>query len=168
MLVSSNSRPGRSRPATSITVNWWDSALSIEHFGRNREGADAAAAPAVPLGHQRAEPDLALEQLLDGLGNAPGAPQLVLVLLEFAGQQEGVEREAVARGRDVRTRDVGASGGARAGEQRQQARMVGRQQRQLGDRRERIGCEVTGELACRRARRRASARHARPPCAFRF
>ena len=118
-----------------------------------------------PLGHQRAEPDLALEKLLDGLGDAPGAAQLVLVVLELAGKQEGVERETVARRRDVRTRDVGAGGRTGAGKQRQQARMVGRQQRQLGDGRERVGGEVAGELAARRARRRGRAWRARRPCA---
>ena len=153
MLVSSKSRPGRSRPDTSITVNWLDSGVVDQHLGRHREGADAAAAPLAPLGHQRAEPDLALEQLLDGLGDAPRAPQLVLVLLELARQQEGVEREAVARRRDVRARDVGAGGGAGAGEQRQQARMVGREQRQLGDGGEGVGGEVAGELARPPARR---------------
>ena len=55
-----------------------------------------------PLGHQRAEPDLALQQPLDGLGDAPAAAQLVLVVIELAGEQEGVEREAVARRGDVR------------------------------------------------------------------
>ena len=145
VLVSSNSRPGRSRPATSITVNWLDSALSTSTSGATVK-APSRPRLLAPLRHQRAEPDLALEQLLDGLGDAPRAAQLVLVLLELARQQERVEREAVARGRDVRARDVGAGGRAGAGKQRQQARMVGREQRQLGDGRERVGCEVAGEL----------------------
>ena len=121
MLVSSYSRPGRSRPATSITVNWLDSALSISTSGATVK-ALMRPAPVAPLGHQRVEPDLALQQLLDGLGDAPRAAQLVLVVVELAREQEGVEREAVARGGDVRARDVGAGGRAGAGEQRQQAR----------------------------------------------
>ena len=56
------------------------------------------APPLAPLRHQRAEPDLALEQLLDRLGDAAGPAQLVLVLLELAREQERVEREAIAGG----------------------------------------------------------------------
>jgi len=77
-----------------------------ERLGRHREGAEPAPSLA-PLGHQRAEPDLAFQQFLDGLGDAPGSPQLVLVEVELAGEQEGVEREAVAGRGDVRARDVG-------------------------------------------------------------
>ena len=69
------------------------------------------------------------------------------------GKQERVEREAVARRRDVRARDVGAGGGAGAGEQRQQPRMVGREQRQLGDGREGVGGEVCWRACCPPARR---------------
>ena len=79
-----------------------------QHLGRHREGADGAAPAHARLRHQVAEPDLALEQLLDGLGDAPRAPQLVLVQVELAREQEGVEREPVAGRRDVRARDVGA------------------------------------------------------------
>ena len=68
--------------------------LAIRITAHNR-GPEPAPLP--PLGHQRLEPDLALEELLDRIGDAPGPAQLILVALELAGQEERVEREPVAR-----------------------------------------------------------------------
>ena len=67
------------------------------------------------------------------------AAQLVLVVIEVAGEQERVERKAVSRRHDVSAGDVGAGGRAGAGEQGQQPRMVGGEDRQLGDGREGVG-----------------------------
>ena len=79
-----------------------------------------------------------------------GAPALVLLAVELALQQEGVEGKAVARRGDVRADDVGAGRRAGAGKQRQQARMIGREHRQLGDRGEGVGRKVgrEGAAAC--------------------
>ena len=67
------------------------------------------------------EADLVTQALGDDVADAGGAALLVLVVLEGALQQEGVEREVVARGRDVRADDVGAGRRTGAGEEGEQA-----------------------------------------------
>ena len=81
---------------------------------------------------------MTVEQALDGTGNAVGAPQLVLVLLNLAIEQERIERVAVTRRRNVGARDIGAGRCARPGKKRQKSRVVWRKNRQLRDGGERI------------------------------
>ena len=111
----------------------------------DREGHDAARRRAA-LGQQILEPDVAAQQAPDHVADAAAAAELVLVVLELAVEQEGVERIAVARRHDVGAGDVGAGGGAGAGEQRQQTRMVRRHDGQLGDCGEGVRRGLGGEL----------------------
>ena len=67
--------------------------------------------------------------------------------VEFASQQEGVEREAVARGRDLGADDVGAVCRAGAGKQREQPRVVGREDREFGDGGKRVRHGIGDEFA---------------------
>ena len=61
------------------------------------------------------------------MGDAACTPDLVLVEIELAREEEGVEREPVAGRRDVRPRDVGAGGGAGSGEEQQGALVIEKQ-----------------------------------------
>ena len=67
---------------------------------------------------------LARQHVLDQPADALGAPPLVLVAVELAADQDGVERAAVGGGEDLRVDDVAAGRRAGAGDDRQQARMV--------------------------------------------
>ena len=67
-----------------------------------------------------------LQRALHAFRDADGAAQLVLVLGEFAADEDRVEGEAVRRREDLGIDDVGAGGGAGAGDDRQEPRMIGR------------------------------------------
>ena len=97
----------------SITVSASDSVLSITTCGST---VKAEAAPSASAGGDHVgQAHLALQQLLDGRGDASGAALFVLAMVELALELDGVERHAVARGRDLRIDDVGAGRGAGAG-----------------------------------------------------
>ena len=146
--VISDSRPGRSRPSTSMTVNRLDSVLLMSARGSMREGLGAALRLGA-LGDHLRQPALARQHVLDQLADALGAAPLVLVAVELAADQDRVERLAVGGGEDLRVDDVAAGRGAGAGDHRQQARMVGRQHGDLGDRLEACVLHHGGEpLAC--------------------
>ena len=104
------------------------------------------------------QPDLAAQRLLDGVGDAArrGAPRPRP--FEFARHRDGVEREPVGRGVDLRVDDVGARHRAGAGDDRQQPRMVGREHRQLGHAARRVEADRGRErLALLRLSRRKRA-----------
>ena len=82
------------------------------------------------------------------------APLLVLAMVELALELDGVERHAVARGRDLRIDDVGAGAGAGAGHHGEQARVVGREQGDLGDAAEGVGGDMGDERLALAPRRR--------------
>ena len=81
------------------------------------------------------------------LGDPLGPAQLVLVPVEGAGEDDGVERHAVRRGEDLRVDDVAARRRAGAGDDGEQARMVGRQDGELRHAAERVGLEAGGDRA---------------------
>ena len=73
------------------------------------------------------------------VGHALGPAALVLLGLEFALDQNRVERHAVGGGEDLGAGDVGAGRRTGAGDERQQARMIRRIDREFGDGGEGIG-----------------------------
>ena len=103
------------------------------HVRRHRERAVARFRRGFALGDGLAQPQGAAQRLLHRLGDAFGAAQFVGVFWEGARHRDDVEREAVGGGEDLRVDDVGARRRAGAGEQRQEARMVDGQHRDLGD-----------------------------------
>ena len=104
----------------------------MHHLGLDREGLEPRLARGA-LRHHVGQPQLAAQRALDRIGDAHRAARLVLVVLELARHRDGVEREPVGRGEDLRVDDVGAGRRAGAGDDRQQPRMVGREHGQLGD-----------------------------------
>ena len=147
--VSWCSRPVRSRPETSMTVNFsesvfetWTSAGSVKGFSRRLWR--------LSLPRSMQDLALALQQLLDRIDDAGGADLFVLVGGEGAAQAEGVEGAAVAGRKDLRADDRGFAHGAGAGDQRQQPRMVGRIERDLGDALEGLDADRAGERLVRR------------------
>ena len=94
------------------------------------------------VAHHVGEAHLAFQQPLDGHGDLPGAPLFVLGLIELALELNGVERHAVARGRDLRIDDIGAGAGASASHHGKQPRVVRRKQRDLGDAAEGVGGDM--------------------------
>ncbi len=141
--MSSNSRPRRSRPATSMTVRRLDRALSMLMSGVT-SNVSAAWRVARARGDRLGQADLAAEGALHGERDAAGAAQLVLVALEGARHVDHVERQAVRGGEDLRIDDVGGRRGAGPGDGRQQARVVGGDHRQLGDAARRVRQDVDG------------------------
>ena len=99
--------------------------------GLEGEGLDAALGGRA-RSHRVGQPQFAAQRLLDRIGDAIGAPLLVLVALEFARQRNGVERAPVGGGEYLRVDDIGAGHGAGAGDDRQQPGVVGRQHGQFG------------------------------------
>ena len=97
------------------------------------------------LAHRVGQPDLAAQRLLDQFADARGAARLVLVAVEFARDRDGVEREAVGGGVDLRVDDVGAGQRAGAGDDRQQPRMIRREDRQFGDAARRVETDAGGK-----------------------
>ena len=92
------------------------------------------------------EPDAALEGLLDKRGDTLAAPHLVVVVVEGAADHHRIECAPVGGGEYLRVDDVGVARGAGAGNDREHARMVGREHGQLGRRLEGHGPDVEGEL----------------------
>ena len=92
------------------------------------------------------EPDASLQRLLDQRGDALAAPHLVLVGVEGAADDDGIERAAVGGGEDLRVDDVGVAGRAGAGDDGEEARMVGREHGQLGRALECHRPDLEGEL----------------------
>src|SRR5690606_3428094 len=101
-------------------------------LGRHLEGPQAPVV-ARDLAQVDEHLALALEQLPDRVDDAGGADLLVLVGGEGAPQAEGVDGAAVAAGEDLRADDRGVLHGAGPGDEREQARMVGRVEADLGD-----------------------------------
>ena len=87
--------------------------------------------------------------------DARGTAQLVLVAVEGARDEDGVERQTVGGGEDLGIDDIGASRGAGAGDDGQQARMVRRGDGQLGDAAETVGGDLGREGVLLRLGRRA-------------
>ena len=98
------------------------------------------------FGDQRIQPGIAAQQPPDQFADAFAAAELIVVVLEGAVEKERVERISVSRRHDVSAGDVGPGGRASAGEQRQQARMVGRDDRQLGNGREGVGACIGSDV----------------------
>ena len=113
---------------TSITVKWSDTALSMMTSG-STVNAPSRPLGLMPLCHQVRQAHLALAAASRSCRRCVCATALVVVLVELAVEQEGVESKSVARRGDVGADDVGTGRGAGAGEQRQQSRMVGGEQR---------------------------------------
>ena len=112
-----------------MTVWRVDSALSMTTSGGDVEGLRAARCGGPLAVDEIGDPDLALERPLDGGGDALGPAQLVLVAVEGAREEDGVERHAVGGGEDLRVDDVAARRRAGAGDDGEQPRMVGRRAR---------------------------------------
>ena len=85
------------------------------------------------LRHHLRQPQFAAQRALDRIRDAQRAARLILVVLELARDRDGVEREPIGGGEDLRIHDVGAGCRARARNHRQQPRMIGREHGQLGD-----------------------------------
>ena len=83
------------------------------HLGRHVEGLGALLRRALAV-HEVGDLHLALERPLDRFGDPLGPAQLVLVPVEGARQDDGVERHAVRGGEDLRVDDVAARGRAGA------------------------------------------------------
>src|SRR3984957_20858335 len=95
----------------------------------DREGLDAALRRRALL-HPLGQLYVAVQRALDRIGDADGAPSLVVVELELARHRYGVEREPVGGGEDLRVDDVGAGGRAGAGDDREQPGMGGGEPRE--------------------------------------
>ena len=115
-----------------MTVNWFDQALStrtlvssVKAFSRGFRCAFCAT--------MLRQAKRAGERLLDEVADPPRPPLLVGVVVEFAADRDRVERLAVGGREDLRVDDVGAGDGAGPGDDRQQARMVGREHGDFGD-----------------------------------
>ena len=120
--------------------------------GRSPGGRGLAARAAT----MSLESDFAGERLLDRAERCAAAPQLVLVVIEGARHADGVERQAVGGREHLRVDDIGAGGGAGAGDDRQQTGMVGRDDGEFGDAAEGVGDDypspserISTALACR-------------------
>ena len=90
--------------------------------------------------------EFALERLADELAHPLRPALLVGVLGKLPVDHQRVERHAVDGGVDLRRGDVGAGRRAGPGQHREQPRMVGREHRDLGDRREGIGADGGADL----------------------
>ena len=69
-------------------------------------------------------------------------------MVELALEMDGVERHAVAGGRDLGIDDIGAGAGAGAGDHGEQARMVGREEGNLGHAAEGVGGDMRDDRTC--------------------
>ena len=92
------------------------------------------------------QPRLPLQQPVDGLADAAAPPLLVFVVGELTREQERIEGEPVACRGDVRADDIRARRCAGAGKQRQQAWMVGSEDRELAYRRKDVRVQVRRQL----------------------
>ena len=136
---------GRSRPEASMTVNCSSSALSTMMLVSSVKALSRAlllALAARPCSGRRMR---AGERLLDQVADLAGAALLVGVVVELAADRDRVERLAVGGREDLRVDDIGAGDGAGAGDERQEPRMVGREDGDLGDRLEGPGPDRGGE-----------------------
>ena len=97
------------------------------------EKAPRRGAALRPAGDHLGQADGAGQRLLDQVADAAGPALLVGLVVELAVDGDRIERLAVGGGEDLRVDDVGAGGGAGAGDDRQQARMVGGEHGDLGD-----------------------------------
>ena len=93
------------------------------HLGLNREGVVTFVARLSRRRHF-GQSDLAAQGLLNVGGDALASPQLVLVALESARNENRVERKAVGRGEDLGVDDVAARRRAGAGDAGEKPRMV--------------------------------------------
>ena len=112
------------------------------------EGPGLALAAGFAGNHFR-DMRLARQHVLDHPADRGASPEFVLVVGQFAVDQDRVECPSVRGGEDLRVGDVGAGCGTGAGDDRQQTRMVGRQQRDFGDGVERMGAHHGGQLLFR-------------------
>ena len=80
---------------------------------------------------------LAGQHILDQLADGGSTADLVLVVLELAVDHDRIKRAAIGSREDVGIGNIRAGRRAGSGDNRQQARMVGRQNRDLGNRMER-------------------------------
>ena len=137
-----------------------DSVLSITTCG-STVNAESLGLGLRLVNNHFGEARVALEQALDGHGDLLGAALLVLGVVELALEVNGVERHAVARGRDLGIDDIGAGAGAGAGDHGQQPRVVRREQRDLGDAAEGVGGDMGDDRLALARRRRGAAWRAR-------
>ena len=140
-LVRSCSKPGTVETRHLQHRQFFRCGIIDHHFRLDREGFGPSL-DFTPLGQQCVEPNLALEQLLDRLADALCAPLLVVLLGKFPLQQKRIQSQSIARGRDVRADDIGASRRTGASKDRQQTRMIGSQHRQLRHLHEGVGMEL--------------------------
>ena len=118
-----------------------------EDAGLQRERAKAGAALrpcAATISGSRTAPDSACSMRSP---TRRARRNLVGLVVELAVDEDGIERPAVGGGEDLGVDDVGAGGGAGAGDDRQQPRMVGGEDGDLGDALEGMGGGGGGERA---------------------
>ena len=89
---------------------------------------------------------LAAQHVLDQPADPPRPPQFVGIVVELAFDLDDVERAAVGGGEDVRAVDRGARARTGGRDHRQKARMVLRQDRDLGHRLEGVGAHRARQL----------------------
>src|SRR5262249_52296844 len=82
----------------------------------------------------------------NGVADPRSAACFVFVAFEFARYRDGVKREPVRRGVDLGVNDVGAGERAGAGDDRQQPRMIRRDDRARGDAAPAVEAESSGEI----------------------
>ena len=133
-----------------MTVNFSDSVFDTETSAGSVNGLQAPVVARCPCPRSMGICLLALQQLLDVVDDAawrgPSRPRR----REGAAQAEGVDGAAVRGRKDLRADDRGLGHGAGAGDQRQQPRMVGRIERNLGDALEGLDADRAGERHVRR------------------
>ena len=71
------------------------------------------------------QPKLAPQRFADKLGDPLAAALLIRGIGEFALDQDGIQSHAVGRGEYLSASDIRSRGGARAGEECEQTRMIG-------------------------------------------
>ena len=135
-----------------MTVNWFDQELSTRIAGLQRERLQARACGCALRGDDLGQAHRARQRLLDQVADLAGAALLVGLVVELAADRDRIERLAVGGGEDLRVDDVAAGGGAGAGDDRQQPRMVGGDDGDLGDALEGVGGDARWR-ACGRPRR---------------